>query len=72
MKIICMGCGHKVDLDDAYDDFDGPVKCFACHSVFEIRTEQGCLKTVMHVNMAPHHSTGEIFERVVTPMKHPA
>lgn len=30
MKINCLSCGHKVELDDAYDDFEGLVKCFAC------------------------------------------
>lgn len=46
MKIICVSCGHKVDLGDAYDDYAGQVKCVACGALLEIRTETGGLKAV--------------------------
>lgn len=52
MKIICVSCGHKVDLGDAYDDYVGLVKCFACGAVLEIRTEAGSLKGVAVVPAA--------------------
>jgi hypothetical protein len=72
MRINCLACGHKVDLDDAYDDYEGPVKCFACRAVLEIRTEQGRIKAVKQVNMAQHPSAEEVFERVLNPMKEAA
>jgi hypothetical protein len=53
MKINCLSCGHKVELDDAYDDFEGLVKCFACTALLEIKTEEGRLKTVRFVKMVP-------------------
>ena len=47
MKIICLSCGHKVDLGDAYDDYAGQVKCVACGgAVLEIATETANLKSV--------------------------
>ena len=46
MKIICLSCGHKVDLGDAYDDYAGLVKCVACGAILEIKTEAGGLKGV--------------------------
>jgi hypothetical protein len=46
MKLNCLCCGHKIDLDDAYDDYAGQVKCFACSGVLEIRTEEGMVKSV--------------------------
>ena len=46
MKIRCPGCGHRIELDEAYDDFEGPVRCWVCREVFEIRTEDGCVKAV--------------------------
>ena len=46
MKINCLSCGHKVDLDDAYDDYEGTVKCFTCGALLEISTEEGKLKSV--------------------------
>jgi hypothetical protein len=45
MKVNCLACGHKVELDDAYDDFEGPVKCL-CGALLEIRTEEGRLKAI--------------------------
>ena len=45
MRINCLACGHKVELDDAYDDFEGPVKCL-CGAMLTIRTEEGMLKAI--------------------------
>ena len=52
MKINCVSCGHKVDLDDAYDDYEGQVKCFVCGTLLEIRTDQGNIKSVGVVKTA--------------------
>lgn len=46
MKINCLSCGHTVELDEAYDDYEGPVKCFACGAILDIRTDQGKVKSV--------------------------
>ena len=46
MKINCLSCGHKVDLDDVYDDYEGLVKCFICGALLQIRAEEGRLKSV--------------------------
>ena len=48
MRINCLACGHKVELDDAYDDFEGPVKCL-CGAMLQIRTEEGMLKAIQVV-----------------------
>ena len=45
MKINCLSCGFKVDLDETYDDFEGPIKCL-CGALLTIRTEEGMLKAV--------------------------
>ena len=63
MKINCLSCGHKVDLDHAYDDFDGQIKCFVCGAILEIRAEQGELKSVNFVKIVPRPSAEEVFER---------
>ena len=49
MKINCLSCGHKVELDDAYDDYEGQVKCFACNALLEIKLDQGNIKKVQVV-----------------------
>ncbi len=46
MKINCLSCGHSVDIGDAYDDYEGQVKCFTCGAILEIRTEEGNVRAV--------------------------
>ena len=67
MRVNCLGCGHRLDLDDAYDDYEGPVKCFACRATLEIRTEQGSIRAIKQVYIAQHPSAGKAFERVLKP-----
>ena len=61
MKINCLSCGHKVDLDQVYDDYEGEVKCFACDATLHVRTEQGRLKSVDLVKAVPRHSLEHAF-----------
>ena len=61
MKINCLSCGHTVVLDDAYDNYEGQVKCFACGAVLEIKTDEGHVKTVQFVKMVLRPSTEEVF-----------
>ena len=46
MNVNCLSCGHSFDLRDAYDDYDGQVKCFICGSLLTIHTEDGHMKSV--------------------------
>ncbi len=50
MKINCLSCGFKVELDeDAYADYEGQVKCYTCSRLLEIKTTEGKLKSVQLV-----------------------
>ncbi len=53
MKINCLACGHSIDIGDAYDDYSGQVRCFVCHSLLEIKTDQGNLKSVKSAPILP-------------------
>jgi hypothetical protein len=53
MKVNCLGCGYKVDLADAYDDYEGPIKCFACGAIMEIATQEGSIRGVGFATGAP-------------------
>ena len=46
MKINCILCGHKFDLDDAYDDYEGEVKCWICGGILDIKALEGKLKSL--------------------------
>ncbi len=50
MKINCLSCGHNVDVSEAYDDYTGVIKCFACQALLEIKTENGYLRSVQLAN----------------------
>jgi predicted RNA-binding Zn-ribbon protein involved in translation (DUF1610 family) len=52
MRINCLSCGHKVELDDTYSDFEGPIKCL-CGALLEIRTEEGMLKAIKIAEPSP-------------------
>ena len=51
MKIRCVSCGHSISLDDAYDDFEGQVRCYVCSGLLQIRTEEGMIKGIREVSM---------------------
>lgn len=62
MKINCISCGHKVDLGDAYDDYEGQVKCYICANILEIRTQEGNVRSVRltpAAGMSPGLATNE-------------
>jgi hypothetical protein len=46
MKINCLSCGHYVDLDDSYSDYEGAIKCYACDATLEIKLSDGQVKSV--------------------------
>jgi DNA-directed RNA polymerase subunit RPC12/RpoP len=60
MEINCLGCGFKVDLTDAYDDYVGQIKCFACGATMEIATQAGEIRAVSPVTEEPLASA-EVF-----------
>jgi len=62
MKINCLSCGHTVDLDDIYEDYEGRIKCFTCGAVLKIRTEEGKLRCVEFEKAAPQPTTEEVYE----------
>ena len=46
MEINCLSCGHRIDIGDAYDDFEGQVKCFVCAGLLQIKTKGGQMRLV--------------------------
>ena len=51
MKINCLGCGHTIDLDDSYSDYDGQVKCYTCSALLELKLVDSLVKSVKFINM---------------------
>lgn len=47
MNMTCIACSRDVNLDHmVFENYDGPVKCFSCGTMMEIRTEGGVLNSV--------------------------
>lgn len=46
MKINCLSCGFGVNLDEAYEEYEGQVKCYVCGKLLEVKTMDGRLKSV--------------------------
>ena len=51
MKINCLSCGFSLKLDDAYDDYEGQVKCWTCGALLEIKSEDGNIKAIRFVKL---------------------
>lgn len=41
MKVICIHCGHAIDLGESYEAFDGLVRCYVCRGLMELKTDKG-------------------------------
>jgi hypothetical protein len=46
MKINCLECGFNFDIDEAYEDYEGEIKCYVCHHLLSIKTVEGHIKSV--------------------------
>jgi DNA-directed RNA polymerase subunit N (RpoN/RPB10) len=46
MKLNCLSCGHTVNLDDAYGEYNGDIKCFVCGSTLHVVIEHEHVKSV--------------------------
>lgn len=46
MKVNCISCGHNMMLDEAYDDFEGLIKCYVCGALLQVKTSDGKIKSV--------------------------
>lgn len=51
MRINCLSCGHSIELDEAYSDYEGPIKCYACSALLEVKLEEDHIKTVKFLKL---------------------
>jgi hypothetical protein len=48
MKLACIACGREVNLDhEVFQNYEGPVKCFFCGTMMEMKTTQGIVDNVV-------------------------
>ena len=58
MKINCLSCGHTIDLDEAYSDYEGQVKCYTCSALLEINLEESLVMSVKFLKLARSDDDG--------------
>ena len=59
MKIKCISCGREVNLDHSvFEDYEGPVKCFSCSTMMEMRTIRGCVDSISPLQRLQQGSVG--------------
>jgi hypothetical protein len=47
MEVKCVSCGHEFNLDHwVFDDYEGPVKCFSCSRMMEVKTVKGRVDSI--------------------------
>ena len=46
IKLNCLSCGHLMELGDAYEDYQGEVRCWGCHATIEVNLHEGKLKSM--------------------------
>ena len=48
MRVDCFSCGYEINLDHkVFDDYSGPIKCFSCGAMMEMKSEQGVMCSLM-------------------------
>jgi DNA-directed RNA polymerase subunit N (RpoN/RPB10) len=50
----CLGCGHRLELAEAYESYEGDVRCWKCGAVLEVVLQEGRLRS-----MRPSPGNGE-------------
>jgi hypothetical protein len=59
MRVDCISCGYEVNLDHkVFDDYSGPIKCYCCGAMMEMRTVQGVMHSLMSIpgRRPPRHT----------------
>jgi uncharacterized Zn finger protein len=47
MRVKCISCGHEINLEHrVFKDYAGPVKCFCCGAMMEVKTVEGVIYSV--------------------------
>lgn len=53
MKINCLFCGFNIEVGDAYEDYEGQIRCYVCHALLEIKSQEGRLRSVRGAHPLP-------------------
>jgi ribosomal protein S27E len=64
MKITCVRCAHEINLDHkVFENYAGPIKCFRCGTMMDVRTEGGTLSSLGLSPSERARSEKKVFEQ---------
>jgi len=43
IKLSCLACGFSMSLGEAYEDYQGEIRCWGCQSLLEVAIQEGKL-----------------------------
>lgn len=46
IKLNCLDCGRSFELGDAYEDYEGEVRCWICSTSLIVKLADGKLKSM--------------------------
>jgi ribosomal protein S27E len=51
MKVNCTLCDNQINLDHkVFENYVGPVKCFACGAMLEVATDHGLVGSIKAID----------------------
>jgi len=57
MEIQCVTCGRRINLDHVvFENYFGPVKCFSCSSMMEVKIREKVLHGAILLPLKDHSS----------------
>jgi DNA-directed RNA polymerase subunit N (RpoN/RPB10) len=59
MKVKCVSCGYEINLDHKiFNDYSGPIKCYSCSAMMEVKTAQGLICSMANQNNSESRLAG--------------
>jgi hypothetical protein len=63
MKVNCTSCGYEINLGHrGFEDYIGPVKCFCCGSMMEVKMIEGFVYSVNPLGIVQLHAGNNALE----------
>jgi hypothetical protein len=53
IKLNCISCGHAQDLSDAYENYQGQIRCWGCSTTLDVSIIEGKLQSMQRHGETP-------------------
>ena len=62
MKLICTGCGHTINLSEAYESYSGNIRCNVCTAILKVKLQDSKLSEMEFLQFAKPPDKGVVLE----------